>query len=425
MLADFGAKVKKKAETWSRINVLAKHSEDIYVNLPKVSPCLGAAARFCRSLFMAAHLTKEDVERLMKEPSAVVRAEVAGKLAKDIENPTLSESEMRLAHEVVRLMAKDIETSVRSALSQNLRQATRLPHDVALQLANDVESVALPILSESEVLTDQDLVNIIGKGSPQKHEAIASRAAVSPAVSDAIIEKAGEKAVEKLMNNSGAQISEKGYAKAMTRFEASEPVKEAIVKRPVLPVTVAERLTTVVSDNLRDYLVAHHELSPAVAADLVLQSRERTIVELASGSTEIEMEKLVGQMEANGRLTASVILRALCMGDVLFFEAALAVKANIPLLNARILIHDGGQLGLKTLYARATMPPSMLPIVVAALDVLHETEMDGQPYDRERYRATVIERILTQFEDVGSDDFEYLLTKLGDMISKTSEAAAV
>jgi uncharacterized protein (DUF2336 family) len=116
---------------------------------------------------MTSHLTKEDVERLMKEPSASVRAEVAGKLAQDIENPTLSESEMNLAHEVVRLMAKDIETSVRLALSQNLRHATRLPHDVAFQLANDVEIVALPILTESEVLTDNDLLEIIGKGSPQ------------------------------------------------------------------------------------------------------------------------------------------------------------------------------------------------------------------------------------------------------------------
>jgi len=371
---------------------------------------------------MTSHLTKEDVERLMKEPSPAVRAEVAGKLAQDIENPTLSESETNLANEVVRLMAKDIEASVRLALSQNLRNATRLPHDVAVQLANDIESVALPILSESAVLTDQDLLIIIGKGSAQKHEAIAARKDVSPTVSEAIITTAGEKAVTCLMNNTGAQISEKGFAKAMDRFEENETLKEAIVKRPVLPVTVAERLTTLVSEQLRDYLVAHHELSASVAADLVLQSRERTIVELASGSTEGDIEKLVTQMHANNRLTPSVIMRALCMGDVLFFEAALAVRANIPLLNARILIHDGGQLGLKTLYGRAGMPPAMLSVICAALEVVHETEMDGGAYDREHYRATVIERVLTQFEDVGSEDFDYLLTKLGDIMVTATKA---
>jgi len=366
---------------------------------------------------MTSHLTKEDVQRLLKEPSPGVRAEVAGKLALDIDNPSLSENETALAHEVVRLMAKDIESSVRLALSENLRRAVRLPHDIALQLANDIESVALPILKDSDVLTDQDLVSIIAKGSPQKQEAIAGRPVVSPAVSDAIITTAGETAVSKLMKNQGAQISDKSFDKAMDRFETSDVVKESMVKRNTLPVTVAERLTTLVSEQLRDYLVSHHELSPTVAADLVLQSRERTIVELASGSTEEEIEKLVRQMQENGRLTPSIILRALCMGDVLFFEAALAVRANIPLLNARILIHDGGQLGMKTLYDRASMPPPMMSVVRAALDVVHETEMDGGAHDRERYKAKVIERVLTQFEDVGSDDFDYLLNKLGDIIS--------
>jgi uncharacterized protein (DUF2336 family) len=185
---------------------------------------------------------------------------------------------------------------------------------------------------------------------------------------------------------------------------------------------VAERLAFMVSEKLQDYLVSHHSLSANVAADLVLQSRERTIVEMASGSSEEEMEKLVAQMNENGRLTPSIILRALCMGDVLFFEAALAVRAGIPLLNARILIHDGGQLGMKTLYDRATMPPNMMPVIRAALDVVHETEMDGAAHDMERYRARVIERVLTQFEDVGSDDFEYLLNKLGDIMTAEKRA---
>ncbi|NCC03696.1 MAG: DUF2336 domain-containing protein [Proteobacteria bacterium] len=366
---------------------------------------------------MSSHLSKEDVQRLIEEPSATVRAEVATKLARDIENPVLSESELVLAYEVVRLMAKDVESSVRQALSENLRHAARLPHDVAVQLANDIESVALPILKESEVLTEKDLLEIISKGSANKQEAIATRAIVTPAISDALITQAGEKAVTKLMENIGAQISDTSYGKAIERFNSSEAVKEAMVKRPQLPITVAEHLTSIVSNQLRDYLVSHHELSPSVAADLVLQSRERTIVEMVSGSTEQEMEKLVGQMNSHGRLTPSIVLRALCMGDVLFFEAALASLANIPLLNARILIHDGGKLGLKTLYERAQMPPSMFSVVTAALDVVHETEMDGEKGDLPRYRARVIERVLTRFEDVGSDDFDYLITKLGDILS--------
>jgi len=370
-----------------------------------------------RAHSMASHLSKADVDRLLKEPSPLVRAEVAGKLAQEIDSPKLTDNELQLAHDVVRLMAKDIELSVRQALSQSLRHAVRLPHDVALRLASDVEAVALPILENSMVLTDTDLIAIVSSGSATKHEAIANRPNVSEKVSEALITTAGEKAVTVLMNNATARITEQSLDKAMDRFSASDNVKEAMVRRAVLPVMVAERLAAIVSDKLKDYLVLHHEMSSSMASDLILQSREKTVVNFAAGSSERDIEKLVVQMYRNKRLTPSIVLRALCMGDVVFFETAIAIMANVPLVNARILIHDAGRLGLKTLYEKAGMPAGLLAAVRVALDVVHETELDGGQNDLERYRARVIERVLTQYEDFGSEDLDYLLAKLGDMMT--------
>jgi uncharacterized protein (DUF2336 family) len=373
---------------------------------------------------MTSYLSKDDVARLLKEPSPHVRAEVASKLAQEIDSPRLTESEFSLAQEIVRLMAKDVEVSVRQSLAQSLRHAAKLPHDVAVQLARDVETVALPILEHSGVLTDADLVEIINTGPSSKHEAIASRASVSAEVSDALITRGSEKAVTVLMNNITAHISEQSLDKAISRFEASDIVKEAMVRRATLPVTVAERLTAIVSDRLKDYLMAHHDLSPSVTADLILQGREQSVVGFASGLAERDVEKLVAQMFNNNRLTPSIVLRALCMGEVMFFESALAIMANVPLLNARILIHDGGRLGLKTLYEKADMPPGLLPIVRGALDVVHETELDGGQQDIERYRARVIERVLTQFENTSSEDLDYLLAKLGDIMAAAEARAS-
>ena len=62
-------------------------------------------------------------------------------------------------------MAQDAELAVRRALSHSLRSAAQLPHDVALRLASDVEAVALPILINSPVLTDQDLIALVNGGS--------------------------------------------------------------------------------------------------------------------------------------------------------------------------------------------------------------------------------------------------------------------
>jgi uncharacterized protein (DUF2336 family) len=105
------------------------------------------------------------------------------------------------------------------------------------------------------------------------------------------------------------------------------------------------------------------------------------------------------------------------MGDVAFFEAAMAVMANIPIVNARILIHDSGGLGLKSLYGKTGLPPRLLSAVRVAIDVVHETPMDDGDKGRERYQARVIERVLTQFEDMGAEDIDYLLDRLSDILT--------
>ena len=128
---------------------------------------------------MVSSLTQADVARLLTEPSASARAEVADKLAREIDSSLLTEAELQIAHDIIRAMAKDVELAVRRALSQSLRGAKHLPHDVALRLANDVEAVALPILANSPVVTDTDLLELIRHGSAQKQETIAGRAGVS------------------------------------------------------------------------------------------------------------------------------------------------------------------------------------------------------------------------------------------------------
>lgn len=366
---------------------------------------------------MASSLSQADVAKLLAEPSPHVRAEVASKLAQELDSPRLTDAELKLAQDIVRVMAKDVEATVRQALSQSLRKAARLPHDVAIKLANDIESVALPILVHSQVLTDDDLAAIVQAGAATKQEAIAGRPQVSEKVSEALIASATEKAVATLMGNAGAKISDTSLNKAVDRFSQSDAVKEKMVKRESLPVTITERLVTLVSENLKDYLVSHHELSPGMATDLVLQSRERTVINISGGSTEKDLEKMVAQMHHNKRLTPSLVLRALCMGDIAFFEMAMAVMANVPIVNARILIHDAGRLGLKSLYAKTGLPSRLLPAVRVAIDVVHETPMDGGTHDRERYQARVIERVLTQFEDLGPEDIDYLLDKLGDVLT--------
>lgn len=366
---------------------------------------------------MSSTLSHADVARLLTEPSASTRAELAGKLGTELDSPRLAAHELELAQDIVRILAKDIETDVRAALAQSVKSSRRFPRDVALRMAEDVEEVALPILGHSLVLTDDDLVAILQRASAPRQSAIAARPAVSELVSDALVTHGAEEAVATLMGNPNAQIAEPALNRAVERFSDSDTVKEAMVRRDSLPAAVAERLVALVSRRLQDHLVRHHKLPPGTAADLVMRGRERSVIRLSAGSDDAGLREMVAQMHHAGRLTPSLLVRAICTGDLGFFEAGMAELTGVKVENVHILLHDAGPNGLGALYRRSGLPPALFNCVRAAVDVVNETGFDGEPHELERYRARVITRVLTQAEDFDPGDVDYLVDKLGDALN--------
>lgn len=360
-------------------------------------------------------LREEDVARLLTNPSAEARTEIADKIAG--QHPLLSQSQRKLAEDIFRLMVKDAEVRVRQALSHQLKENPLVPHDLALALARDVDAVALPMLKFSEVLTDEDLVEIVHSQNPEKQVAVAGRAHVSAHLADALVETHNEAVVATLVSNEGAELSEATLQRVVDEFGDSELVSKPLVARGGLPVTVAEQLMARVSENLRQALMDREDLSPETVTSLLIQAREMAVLGLADSDTDVA--KLVDHLYRNGRLTPSIILRAVCMGDVTFFEAALAKLARIKLENARTLIHDAGKRGFEALFDKAGLPKAFFTAMRAAVDVSYEMEYDGGPNDRERFSRRMIERILTQYGDLGvefeTDDLEYLLAKMNQL----------
>ncbi len=362
-------------------------------------------------------LTQADVTRLMSDSSARTRAQTTAKIAAEFDAATLSDAERRIAEDIFRTLVEDTEVLVREALAAHLKSTPELPHDVALALARDVDSVALPMLKFSEVLTDDDLIEIVRGREPAKQVAIAQRPGVSEAVSDALVDTGNEAAVAHLVGNEGAALSEDAFERVINNYHESTSVADSLARRPNLPPAISERVVSALTERLQAYLVAEHDVSPDIASTLILQARERATVTLIDyGSSEAELESLIEQLDRKERLTPSLLLRVLCVGDLNFFERAMSKLTELPLPNVRILIHDKGMLGLEPLYMRAGLPKGLFPAFRAAVSLVVETDYDGGPNDRKRYVERLMERMLTKFEDpamrIAPDDIEYLMAKL-------------
>jgi uncharacterized protein (DUF2336 family) len=375
---------------------------------------------------MRANLTDSDIRTLIKGPTEGERAHAAHKICRCIDEADLTEEERTHAATIMAIMAQDAAVLVRRALAVALKNSTKLPRDIANTLARDVESIALPVILNSPILTDSDLVEIVRASPPAKQIAVASRETLSTTVTGAIAEYAVSAAVERALANDNALFDEQGLEMSLDRFAGVSGVTAAMVHRNELPLSVTEKLVTMVTGELFDHLVNNHELPPQIAIDLAMGARERATLDIVEQAVrQKDLGRFVQQLNLNGRLSPSLMMRGLCLGHIEFVEYAMAELAGMSHQRMWLLMNDSGPLGLKAAFDRAGMPPRLFPSFRAAIEVYHSIEREGGAYDRVIFRKRMLERTLTLFQSVPKDDLDYLMEKLDASGLQPAQAAAI
>ena len=363
---------------------------------------------------LRARLTREDIQRLTDAADPEGRAMATRKLCTRIALDGFSEADRAAGEAVLSLLAEDAAEIVRRALAVTLQRSPHLPPAVARRLIADIDSIALPVISGSPVLTDAELIEIVRTAPEARQCAVAARANVSREVVREIVTHAGAKAVATAAANDGAKFDAGSYALTFQRFEDSPEVLERFVERTRLPLEVTEKLIAKISDEALQRLVSRHALPPQLAVELAEGARERATVDLVEqAGLSPEPRRFVQQLQLNGRLTPSLILRALFRGHMAFFVHAVAELAGIAHAKAWLLIHDAGPLGLEAVFQRTGLPARILPAVRAAISAYHSIEIgaDG-PSDLVRFRKTLTERIFTQFQGAPEGDLAYCMERL-------------
>ena len=367
-------------------------------------------------------LTESDIRTLMRGGTEDERAAAAHKLCRrmDVE---LDDSERDAAAEVLRLMAADTAELVRRALAVTLKSSPLVPRDVAMKLARDIDSIALPIISFSPVFTDDDLAEIVRAAPAARQVAVARRASLSDAVARVLVDEGCEEAVKAACANEGAAFSEATLDKAVDRFAHSDTVTAAIAYRRVLPISIAERLVTLVTEQVRQHLVDHHVLSAETALQIALGTRERLTVDLVEQAQRAtDMRAFAAHLNRQERLTPSLLLRALAQGNMTFFEWSLAERAGVPHHRTWLMVHDAGPLGLRAIYERAGLPTRLFHAFRVAVETYHGLELEGGLGDVARFQERMLQRFLTQAHAAAREDVEYLMERM-DQLARDARAA--
>lgn len=352
-------------------------------------------------------LTPDDVDRLLTDDSPESRSLILEKVAHHYNAQALSGREQEVAEQIFRLLMRDISVRVRQTLAERVQHNGAVPRDIVLHLAQDEVSVAEPVLVGSSVLSDADLEEIIGSSKQvEKLIAITRRSKLSERVSDALVETSYPLVIKPLLQNEGAAISDAALGRIAETHAAEAAVMDALTQRPNLPIGVVEHLISEASDAVAAELKSKYNLDARAVKEDSNKVREEFMLRLLDNEpNETEAMALATQMAEDGSLTPSLIMTALCRGQLMFFTAALAVSSGITYASASRLLADRGEYGFGGIYKKSSLPDSMMDAVRFTLRAVQGLESEYIAPGTRLYANRLVARLV---EEAGEQSVDYL-----------------
>jgi hypothetical protein len=166
-------------------------------------------------------------------------------------------------------------------------------------------------------------------------------------------------------------------------------------------------------------------LSGAVAARLALDTRNRAVLGLANGLEPEAMSALAEQLCEEDRLTPSLLIRSLCVGNLEFLIYGLAARLRTSVEYIRKRVYGDAASELAEVWRRAELPPQYLPLVGAAVAVLRQSQAESATWSVDRYRGQIVERMRARCSELGvriaKDDLDYLIAAAHDTGAELKE----
>lgn len=251
-----------------------------------------------------------------------------------------SATETDLYGDVLAQLTSEMDRAVRAELAARFAPISNAPAGLIRRLANDEVEVAAPVLSQSTVLTDDDLLDVVRARGQGHLRAVSTRKTVSEAVSEVIVQRGDDETLGALLRNDGAALSRTASEAVVERAKVNPALHEATVKRASLPPDLLNEMYFVVEARLRQTILEQNaRLDPALLDAALSAGRARVGSEDGTLPADYaECLVYVEELKAAGQLTPHTLARFLRSGSRTAFLIALAQLADIDFHTAHQII---------------------------------------------------------------------------------------
>jgi uncharacterized protein (DUF2336 family) len=223
----------------------------------------------------------------------------------------LNEQQIAVFDDVLLHLVQRIEHKALVQLSDSLAPVDNAPIEVVRRLSRDDDiAVAGPILTQSNRLTDEDLVDLAQHKGQGHLLAISGRTSLSEVVTDVLVDRGDMLVHHTLARNAGAQFSETGFATLVKNSETEEALAEKLGLRLDIPLELLRRLLAQATDLVRSRILAsappEHQAKIQSAIASIANEVGR---EAASQRDFTRAETEANELNRRGKLNEAVLLQ--------------------------------------------------------------------------------------------------------------------
>lgn len=265
----------------------------------------------------------------------------------------LTDRERATMFDILRRLVHEVEVSVRRSIADHLANDPGAPQGLIQDLANDQIEVAWPILLNSAVLEDVDLIEIVQQRSLEHKLAVTQRGSVSEAVADALVKSGEESVIVGLLRNANARLSTATMEYLVEQSRRVDSFQEPLLHRSELPPELARRMLLWVSAALREHIVARFGVGGTAADDLV----EGAVVEaMGTPAAAAKDAVLIQEIERNGLISPNLLREAVAAGQLVLYARIVEKMAGVGRQLALRLLFEASGDGLAVLCRAMDVP---------------------------------------------------------------------
>lgn len=296
-------------------------------------------------------------------------------------------------------LVADAERQIRQTLSQRLASAEWAPHGLINVLALDEIEIARPVIAQSPVLGDDDLIRILALATLEHQVEVAGRPAIGHTVIDKLLQNSDPAVLTALAANDTADISPEGMHKLVEASRKVASIRSPLVRHPRLSPELATQLYVWVGQSLRSAIVGRfrvdaealdREIAAAVhgahSGESSLAPAGPILVSTSEDRAEMEA-RLVEKLHDSGQLRAGFLVKALRDGRLSLFVAGLARRINVERDAVERAIHSDQPQLLALACVSAGIDRSAFDTVLRLVRELNQNLPGGGPEEGRRVMA--------------------------------------